>query len=124
MNNEDALKDDLCETFCLTVQGVPDERRIDQWLVHQLPELTRSRIQSLAKQGFLTLEDGAPVKKLSSAPILVRVIPLRFHRRSQPISFQKTSRLTSSMRTMKSLRLISLRGLLFTQPVVIAMGRL
>jgi 23S rRNA pseudouridine1911/1915/1917 synthase len=69
MNNEDALKDDLCETFCLTVQGVPDERRIDQWLVHQLPELTRSRIQSLAKQGFLTLEDGAPVKKLSSAPI-------------------------------------------------------
>lgn len=67
--NEETLENDLSETFCLEVKGVPDERRIDQWLVHQLPELTRSRIQQLAKQGLLTTEDGTPVKKLSASPL-------------------------------------------------------
>lgn len=59
---------DLSETFCLEVKGVPDERRLDQWLVRQLPELTRSRIQALAKQGYLSYEDGTPITKLSIAP--------------------------------------------------------
>lgn len=64
----ESFENELSETFCLEVKGVPDERRIDQWLVRQLPELTRSRIQQLAKQGLLTTEDGTPVKKLSGAP--------------------------------------------------------
>lgn len=57
------------EVFTLTVPGGVDERRLDQWLAAQLPELTRSRIQALAKQGCLTTAEGRPVSKLSVAPI-------------------------------------------------------
>lgn len=68
MNELTEHENDLQETFCLEVKGVPDERRLDQWLVHQLPELTRSRIQALAKQGLLTTAEGHPIAKLSIAP--------------------------------------------------------
>lgn len=56
------------EVFTLRVQGGADERRLDQWLTRQLPELTRSRIQALAKQGLLTDGEGTPVTRLSAAP--------------------------------------------------------
>jgi 23S rRNA pseudouridine1911/1915/1917 synthase len=68
MNDDQEALETLGESFCLEVRGVPDERRLDQWLVRQLPELTRSRIQALAKQGLLTVGDGEMVKKLSVAP--------------------------------------------------------
>lgn len=57
------------ESFTLTVEGGVSERRLDQWLAHRLPELTRTRIQALAKQGLLTDLEGRPAPKLSSAPI-------------------------------------------------------
>lgn len=57
------------ETFTLTVEGGTDARRLDQWLAKRLPELTRSRIQALARQGCLTDAEGHPVTKLSAAPI-------------------------------------------------------
>ena len=60
--------DDSVEIITLTVEGGADERRLDQWLVRRLPELTRSRIQALAKQGLLTDETGRTVTKLSAAP--------------------------------------------------------
>ena len=56
------------EVFTLTIEGGADARRLDQWLVGQLPELTRSRIQSLAKAGHLTDQDGRVITKLSAAP--------------------------------------------------------
>ena len=56
------------EVFTLTIEGGADARRLDQWLVGQLPELTRSRIQSLAKAGHLTDQDGRAITKLSAAP--------------------------------------------------------
>lgn len=56
------------EIFTLTVPGGADERRLDQWLARQLPELTRSRIQALAKKGRLTDVNGTPLTKLSAAP--------------------------------------------------------
>ncbi len=55
-------------TFNFLLPGGVDERRIDQWLAHQLPELTRSRIQALAKQGFLTDGEGKALTKLSAMP--------------------------------------------------------
>ncbi len=57
------------EVFTLTVEGGADARRLDQWLAQKLPELTRSRIQSLAKQSHLTDEHGTPLTKLSAAPV-------------------------------------------------------
>ncbi len=57
------------EVFTLTIQGGADERRLDQWLSRQLPELTRSRIQALAKQGHLTDSEGKPLTKLSATPV-------------------------------------------------------
>lgn len=56
------------EVFTLTVEGGAEERRLDQWLARKLPELTRSRIQALAKQGCLTDAEGRAAPKLSSAP--------------------------------------------------------
>ncbi len=56
------------ETFTLTIEGGADERRLDQWLSRRLPELTRSRIQALAKQGHLTDSEGKPLTKLSATP--------------------------------------------------------
>lgn len=56
------------EVITLCVPGGADERRLDLWLTRQLPELTRSRIQALAKQGMLTDAEGSPVTRLSSAP--------------------------------------------------------
>ena len=64
MNNPDDA-----ELFTLLIPGGVSERRLDQWLAAQLPELTRSRIQALAKQGHLTTADGRPLTKLSAAPI-------------------------------------------------------
>ena len=46
------------ETLTLTVEGGAEERRLDQWLARRLPELTRSRIQALARQGLLTDAEG------------------------------------------------------------------
>ena len=56
------------ELFTLLVPGGVSERRLDQWLAAQLPELTRSRIQALAKQGYLTDGEGRALTKLSAAP--------------------------------------------------------
>ena len=56
------------ELFTLLVPGGVSERRLDQWLAAQLPELTRSRIQALAKQGCLTDGEGRALTKLSAAP--------------------------------------------------------
>ena len=56
------------EVFTLTIEGGADARRLDQWLVGQLPELTRSRIQALAKAGHLTDSEGRAITKLSAAP--------------------------------------------------------
>ncbi len=58
----------LNEVLTLTVEGGADERRLDQWLSRRLPELTRSRIQALAKQGCLTDADGQVLTKMSAAP--------------------------------------------------------
>ena len=66
----DTPAEEECETFTLTVPGGADERRLDLWLARRLPELTRSRIQALARQGFLTDAEGRPVGKLSAAPLL------------------------------------------------------
>lgn len=63
----EAPRDDA-ETFTLTIEGGAEERRLDQWLARQLPELTRTRIQALAKQGLLTDLEGRPVTKLSAEP--------------------------------------------------------
>lgn len=57
------------EVFTLTIPGGADERRIDQWLARQLPELTRSRIQALAKKGHLADVNGTPITKLSANPV-------------------------------------------------------
>ncbi len=57
------------ETFILTVEGGADERRLDQWLVRKLPDLTRSRIKALAEQGHLSEATGRPLPKLSSTPL-------------------------------------------------------
>ena len=57
------------EVFTLTVEGGAEERRLDQWLARKLPELTRSRIQALARQGCLTDTEGRAAPKLSSAPV-------------------------------------------------------
>lgn len=57
------------EVFTLTVEGGAEERRLDQWLARKLPELTRSRIQALARQGCLTDAEGRAAPKLSSAPV-------------------------------------------------------
>ncbi len=65
----DAPENEAEETFTLTVEAGADERRLDQWLARRLPELTRSRIQALARQGRLTDATGGPVAKLSAAPI-------------------------------------------------------
>lgn len=65
----DTPAEEECETFTLTVPGGADERRLDLWLARRLPELTRSRIQTLARQGFLTDAEGRPVGKLSAAPL-------------------------------------------------------
>ena len=65
----DTPAEEECETFTLTVLGGADERRLDLWLARRLPELTRSRIQTLARQGFLTDAEGRPVGKLSAAPL-------------------------------------------------------
>ena len=56
------------EVFTLTIEGGADARRLDQWLVSKLPELTRSRIQALAKAGHLTDSEGRAITKLSAAP--------------------------------------------------------
>ena len=56
------------ETLTLTVEGGAPDRRLDQWLARRLPELTRSRIQALAKQGRLTDGEGRPIGKLSAPP--------------------------------------------------------
>lgn len=56
------------EVFTLTIEGGADARRLDQWLAGKLPELTRSRIQALAKSGCLTDADGRVISKLSVAP--------------------------------------------------------
>lgn len=56
------------ETLTLTVEGGAEERRLDQWLARRLPELTRSRIQALARQGLLTDAEGRPAGKLSAPP--------------------------------------------------------
>ncbi len=56
------------ETFTLVVPAGVEERRLDLWLARQLPELTRSRIQALAKQGYLADAEGRPPAKLSLAP--------------------------------------------------------
>ena len=55
------MAEEEAETLTLTVEGGADERRLDQWLARQLPELTRSRIQALARQGALTDAEGRPV---------------------------------------------------------------
>ncbi len=60
--------DEQSEIFTLTIEGGADERRLDQWLSRRLPELTRSRIQALAKQGCLTDSEGHALTKLSAAP--------------------------------------------------------
>lgn len=57
------------EVFTLTVEGGAEERRLDQWLARKLPELTRSRIQTLARQGYLADTEGRAAPKLSSAPV-------------------------------------------------------
>lgn len=62
------MAEEEAETLTLTVEGGADERRLDQWLARQLPELTRSRIQALARQGALTDAEGRPVGKLSAQP--------------------------------------------------------
>lgn len=56
------------EVFTLTIEGGADARRLDQWLASKLPELTRSRIQALAKAGHLTDAEGKTISKLSAAP--------------------------------------------------------
>jgi 23S rRNA pseudouridine1911/1915/1917 synthase len=56
------------EVFTLTIEGGADARRLDQWLASKLPELTRSRIQALAKAGYLTDSEGKTISKLSAAP--------------------------------------------------------
>lgn len=56
------------EIFTLTIEGGADARRLDQWLASKLPELTRSRIQALAKAGHLTDSEGKTISKLSAAP--------------------------------------------------------
>ena len=56
------------EVFTLTIEGGADARRLDQWLASKLPELTRSRIQALAKSGCLTDSEGRTISKLSIAP--------------------------------------------------------
>ncbi len=56
------------EVFTLTIEGGADARRLDQWLAGKLPELTRSRIQALAKAGHLTDSEGRTISKLSAAP--------------------------------------------------------
>lgn len=67
------------ETITLTIEGGAEERRLDQWLVRQLPDLTRSRIQALTKQGLLTDLEGKVITKLSGAPqpgqVLVLTLP-------------------------------------------------
>ncbi|MBQ9693223.1 MAG: RluA family pseudouridine synthase [Kiritimatiellae bacterium] len=73
---DDAVDADECqaevlpesEVFTLTIEGGADARRLDQWLVGKLPELTRSRIQALAKAGHLTDSEGRTITKLSVAP--------------------------------------------------------
>lgn len=57
------------EVFTLTIPGSVDARRLDQWLTAQLPELTRSRIQALMRQGYLSSASGQPIRKLSMPPI-------------------------------------------------------
>ncbi len=68
--NDDTLNDTTAaaETLTLTIEGGADERRLDQWLSRRIPELTRSRIQALAKQGYLADIEGRPLTKLSAAP--------------------------------------------------------
>jgi 23S rRNA pseudouridine1911/1915/1917 synthase len=56
------------EVFTLTIEGGAEERRLDQWLARKLPELTRSRIQALAKAAHLTDAEGRVITKLSAAP--------------------------------------------------------
>ena len=62
---------DELETITLTVEPGVCERRLDQWLARRLPELTRTRIQALAKQGLLADSEGRPAPKLSSPPCQV-----------------------------------------------------
>ena len=64
----DVAPEEAGEQFTLLVPGGVSERRLDQWLAAQLPELTRSRIQALAKQGCLTDGEGRAIAKLSAAP--------------------------------------------------------
>lgn len=66
--SEDGTSLNDAEVFTLTIEGGADARRLDQWLVSKLPELTRSRIQALARAGHLTDEDGRTITKLSAAP--------------------------------------------------------
>lgn len=56
------------EVFTLTIEGGAEERRLDQWLARKLPELTRSRIQALAKAAHLMDAEGRVITKLSAAP--------------------------------------------------------
>ena len=67
------------EVFTLMVEGGAEARRLDQWLAGKLPELTRSRIQALAKAGHLTDGEGRAITKLSAAPqpgmVLVLTLP-------------------------------------------------
>lgn len=56
------------EVFTLMVEGGAEARRLDQWLAGKLPELTRSRIQALAKAGCLTDSEGRVITKLSAPP--------------------------------------------------------
>ena len=64
-----AEEQEEAETFVLTVEPGAPERRLDQWLARRLPELTRTRIQALAKQGRLTDPEGRPAPTPSSPPL-------------------------------------------------------
>lgn len=60
---------EVCDTLTLRVEGGAEARRLDQWLARRLPELTRSRIQALARQGRLTDAEGRAIVKLSAPPL-------------------------------------------------------
>ncbi len=69
MSEEELLNEtSAAETFTLTIEGGAAERRLDQWLSRRVPGLTRTRIQSLAKQGLLADIEGRVLTKLSAAP--------------------------------------------------------